>query len=109
MRKGRRPGARSLLQTALHAGLTANRRRGPDAPALRDAVNRIEQLVGQATVSTVLSKTGSLEGVMRQEAENLLADWNKKLLHATSRLIEQPEFHLAGAEEAIRRLHRPPG
>lgn len=90
--------------TGIHADLTKDKRRGPNAAALREAATKIEQLVGRATTSTVLNRPGSLEGALNQEAELMLADFNKKLLSATAQLIEQPEFHLAGAEEAIRQL-----
>ena len=89
---------------SIHAGLTKDRRRGPNAAALHEAAAKVEQLVGRATTSTVLNKPGTLEGVLNQEAEVMLADWNKKLLSATAQLIELPEFQLAGAEEANRQL-----
>ncbi len=88
----------------IHATLTKDKRRGPNAAALREAATKIEQLVGRATTSTVLNKPGTLEGVLSQEAEAMVADFNKKLLAATAQLIEQPDFHLAGAEEAIRQF-----
>jgi hypothetical protein len=92
---------------AIYTGLVGTDKRRPktpDAAALRDAMAKLEEQVGTASTTSVLSKTGQLEGVLHQETDAMLADWIKKLVPATTRLVEQPEFHLAGAEAAIRGL-----
>jgi serine/threonine protein kinase len=72
------------------------------APAVRDAVEKITGLLGKPTSSAVLYKPGTLEETIRSEGETLAEEWEKKILELTGRLIEQPEFLLPGAEEALR-------
>ena len=41
---------------------------------------------------------------LREASEALVADWGQKLAEMSVHLIEEPEFRLAGAEEAIRQV-----
>jgi hypothetical protein len=72
--------------------------------AVKETVAKVLKLLGQPIASTVLNTPGLIEDAIKQEAEAMQADWDKKLLGATALLVERPEFHLAGAEDAIRKL-----
>ncbi|MGE3807419.1 MAG: tubulin-like doman-containing protein, partial [Gemmataceae bacterium] len=73
------------------------------AEEVRTAKASIDKLLGQPTASSVLYQPGQLEETLRNEAEEVLRDlWEKKVLRGTGRLLDQPEFKLAGAEEALR-------
>ena len=77
---------------------------GIKAPAVREAVEKIDSLTGRPTSSTVLYKPGLLEDVLRAESDALAEEWERKLLDHTGKLIEDSGFLLPGAEEAIRQF-----
>lgn len=73
-------------------------------PAVREAVEKINGLVGRPTSSSVLYKPGILEETLRNEAEALTEEWEHKLLEHTGKLMEDAGFMLPGAEEALRQF-----
>jgi serine/threonine protein kinase len=73
-----------------------------DPNEFNQAVGKIYKMVGHPTPSQVGYTPGVLEETLRKEAEGLFGDWEEKARQLTMRLIEQPQFRLAGAEEAIR-------
>jgi hypothetical protein len=79
-------------------------RRDVDTTALRAAVARLEGLVGPASGAEGPRATGVLAEAVAKAAPVLAREWGMKLTQLAVCLIEQPEFRLAGAEEAIARL-----
>jgi serine/threonine protein kinase len=79
-------------------------RRIPDLdPALViEALDRLEQLVGRPDGNVVTRRPALLADALPAATEALVTHCEKHLAHLAVRLIEQPEFRLAGAEEAIR-------
>jgi hypothetical protein len=79
-------------------------RRIPDLdPALViEALDRLEQLVGRPDGNVVTRRPALLADALPAAADSLVTHCEKHLAHLAVRLIEQPEFRLAGAEEAIR-------
>src|SRR5262249_40244884 len=75
-----------------------------NAQAVKDAFAKIDRILGQPGAPSVLRAPGLLEDVVKQASDAMLDDWSKKLLATTAGLMELPEFHLAGAEEAIRQF-----
>jgi serine/threonine protein kinase len=73
-----------------------------DPNEFNQAVGKIYKMVGHPTPSQVGYTPGLLEETLRKEAEGLFGDWEEKVRYLTMRLIEHPQFRLAGAEEAIR-------
>jgi hypothetical protein len=73
-----------------------------DPNQFNQAVGKIYKMIGHPTPSQVGYTPGQLEETLRKEAEELFGDWEEKVRHLTMRLIEHPQFRLAGAEEAIR-------
>ncbi len=91
----------------LHA-LLADPGRRPSSPPpelevldLRDALRRLEQLVGKPS-EELSDSPRVLPKALHQAAEKLAAEWSQKLAEVAVRLIEEPTYRLAGAEEAIR-------
>ncbi|HEV3258950.1 MAG TPA: tubulin-like doman-containing protein [Gemmataceae bacterium] len=85
---------------------TADRARGAaaDVDAVTEAINQLEHLVGRPSELAVLNRPGVLEEMLAKEADAVVADWGDKLAKLTLPLVEQPQFRLAGAEEAIRQV-----
>lgn len=76
-----------------------------DANIAREAIGQIEKNLGQqGGSSSVLYKPGVLEEVLRQETDAMKKHWEQHLLQMTAKLLEQPDFRLSGAEEALRQL-----
>jgi serine/threonine protein kinase len=75
-----------------------------DPDALMATIAKLEEWTGQPSASTVLNKPGILEETVRAEAESAVTDGMRALNGLAVPLIEQPEFRLAGAERAARRL-----
>ena len=78
----------------------------PDvAPADAAAVlAELEGLLGKPSDESTPDAPGALVRRLREASEALVADWGQKLSEMSVRLIEEPEFRLAGAEEAIRQV-----
>jgi hypothetical protein len=74
-----------------------------DAAALSEALTRLEQIVGRPDADT-MSRPPRLVEALPEASAALVADWGKKLAVLAGQLIEQPEFRLAGAEEALRQF-----
>ena len=90
-------------------GRAATRPR-PDAPAEEPAPDaaavlaELEGLLGNPREEVAGDAVGALVRRLREASETLVADWGQKLSEMSVRLIEEPEFRLAGAEEAIRQV-----
>ncbi len=70
---------------------------------LAEALDRLEQIVGRPDEVHSAGPTPLQEGLDKQ-ANALVAAWGSKLAELAVRLIEQPDFRLAGAEEALRQV-----
>jgi hypothetical protein len=71
---------------------------------LAEALAGLEEVLGRPGDENAADPTGSLVQVIRSAADELVAAWGEKLAELPVRLIEKPEFRLAGAEEAVRQL-----
>jgi len=75
------------------------------APADAAAVlAELEGLLGKPSDESAPDAPGALVRRLREASEALVADWGQKLSEMSVHLIEEPEFRLAGAEEAIRQV-----
>ncbi len=75
-----------------------------DPNAFLEAIMKLDKIVGHPTPSQVGYTPGVLEETLRKEAEKLFDAWEEKVTRLTMRLIEQPQFRLAGADESIRQV-----
>jgi serine/threonine protein kinase len=85
------------------------RRKAPpaaDVPPeeLIDVLNQLEGLLGKPGDEATSDPTGTLVQTLRKIAEGVANHWGQKLSELPVQLIEEPEFRLAGAEEAVRLL-----
>lgn len=78
--------------------------RGIDPQQLAQALDEIETLVGKPQEDTPMEEPPQLIRLLREGSERLANEWSQKLAEVSVRLIEEPTFRLAGAEEAIRQL-----
>jgi hypothetical protein len=84
----------------------AKRGPDPDPDAVREAVGQLEQLVGsgQPPDAPGQGEPAFLESVMERAGEVITRKWGSRLVHLAASLVENPDFRLRGAEEALRRL-----
>jgi serine/threonine protein kinase len=74
-----------------------------DSEQVAEALNQIEKLIGRAR-DEQSQEEPQLMRCLRDAGEKLSNEWTQKLSEISVRLIEEPQFRLAGAEEAIRVL-----
>jgi serine/threonine protein kinase len=78
--------------------------RGLDPEQLAQALEQLEKLVGRPQEDHSQEDPPLVIRMLRDAAKELSAEWSQQLAEITVRLIEEPEYRLAGAEEAIRQL-----
>jgi hypothetical protein len=66
------------------------------------ALGRFEELIGRPDDEVASDGPGKLITLLRQAADDLTSQWGQKLAEMPVCLIEEPDYRLAGAEEAIR-------
>jgi serine/threonine protein kinase len=70
---------------------------------VQKVLQQVEELMGPMD-DVVAARTSSFGAPLHKAAETLVADWGVKLAQFAVRLIEQPRYRLAGAEEAVRQV-----
>ena len=73
---------------------------GPSA--IQETLKTLDGIVGQRAEIGCLQAPAVLEETLHHVAEAVVKNWQAKLDQLTVHLLEQPEFRLAGVEEAIR-------
>jgi hypothetical protein len=71
---------------------------------IAEALIRLEELLGDPAEDGLIEPRGTLVLHLHEAAEGLGQHWGQKLAELPVRLIEEPQFRLAGAEEAVRQL-----
>ncbi len=66
------------------------------------ALARFDELIGPADDDDARENPGVLGGLLKESAGLLTEEWGQKLAEMPARMIEEPDYRLAGAEEAIR-------
>ncbi len=74
------------------------------AEEIATALANIEGLVGRPNDEPGGEAPGMLTNLLREAAEKLTHEWGQKLAELPVRLIEEPRFRLAGAEESVRQV-----
>jgi eukaryotic-like serine/threonine-protein kinase len=87
---------RPFIDQASQADLETNQ--------IAEVLEQFEQLLGTPQDDGLSETPGSLVIALRQAADKLVQQWGQKLAELPVRLIEAPEFRLAGAEESIRQM-----
>ncbi len=78
--------------------------RGLDAEKLVGVLARLEELLGRPENDHSSDAPPQMIGLLRDACNRLAGEWSQKLAVLSVRLIEEPKFRLAGAEEAIRQI-----
>jgi serine/threonine protein kinase len=71
---------------------------------IAEVLEEFEQLLGKPQDDGLSEAPARLVAVLREAADKLVQQWGQKLAELPVRLIEAPEFRLAGAEEAVRQM-----
>ncbi len=69
-----------------------------------ELLEQFEQLLGNPRDDGLSETPARLVVALREAADKLVQQWGQKLAELPVRLIEAPEFRLAGAEEVIRQM-----
>ncbi len=77
-----------------------------DRETLVEAITAIDDILGLPTDSSVLHRPGVIDDALRTQTEVLTTEWQQKLEHFTVSLFENPDYRIAGAEEALRQCVR---
>jgi serine/threonine protein kinase len=78
---------------------------GPFLPEqLAKILDQLEELLGKPQDDGLSDTPARLVVALREAADKLVQQWEQKLAELPVRLIETPEFRLAGAEEALRQM-----
>ena len=72
---------------------------------MREVLQRLHELLGKPNEEAGTGRPGEVVEVVRQASEELMPRWGQKLSELVVKLIEAPEYRLAGAEEALRQLN----
>jgi serine/threonine protein kinase len=103
--------AAEALAATLAAPKTGSRKPVPlSIEALAEVLQRYETLLGRpesaddTNVGSQAPAVGTLTQALRESSEAIAVEWCQKLAEFPVRLIEQPAFRLAGAEEAVRQV-----
>jgi serine/threonine protein kinase len=71
---------------------------------IAQALAAVEALVGRPNDEPQAEEPGTLATLLRESADKLTQEWAQKLAEMPVRLIEDPRFRLAGAEESVRQV-----
>jgi hypothetical protein len=71
---------------------------------LADALKRLEEVLGTPPEDNAPEPRGSLVQLLREVGADLRSRWGQKVAEIPVQLIEEPDFRLAGAEEAVRQM-----
>jgi hypothetical protein len=69
-----------------------------------DALKALDNLLGRPGQDVGSTPIGRIPEALSEASSVLVAKWGGKLVAMVVRLIEEPEYRLAGAEEAIRQI-----
>jgi serine/threonine protein kinase len=76
----------------------------PDAAVVADVLARLEEQVGRPGEETLAEQPYRFRELLRDAGDRIVAQWDRGVGEMMVRLIESPQFRLAGAEEALREM-----
>jgi hypothetical protein len=98
----------SIIASALQPILADNDEAGKQADLapeiVIDAIKAIDALLGRPGQDVLSPQAGRVAEALNEASSVLVAEWGQKLAALVVRLIEEPEYRLAGAEESIRQI-----
>lgn len=97
---------RGLVEPFLqrHAAHRKNAEAAFPPEEIAELLDQFEQLLGSPRDDGLSETPARLVDAIGEAADKLVQEWGQKLAELPVRLMEAPEFRLAGAEEAIRQM-----
>jgi serine/threonine protein kinase len=97
---------RTLLEPLLarHGDQRKNAEAAFPPEEIVELLAQFEQLLGKAEDDGLSETPATLPTMLSEAANKLVHEWGQKLAELPVRLIEAPDFRLAGAEEVIRQM-----
>ncbi|MFL5241474.1 MAG: tubulin-like doman-containing protein [Gemmataceae bacterium] len=89
---------------AIMAPLASRKTSEFDLDGVDQTLRQLQDLLGRPEEATLASKPATLEGSLSAASEVIVNEWGQRITELVIRLIEQPGYRLAGAEEAIRQI-----
>jgi hypothetical protein len=89
---------------ALVAPITQAREPVVELAAAEEALADLAKYLGPPLEETVSNQAGVAEVTLAEASETLVNEWGQRLSEIIVKLIEEPAYRLAGAEEAIRQV-----
>lgn len=80
--------------------------REPDAALLGPALTQLERVLGPPEGQEVMGQSAVLAEALKSAIESIVSAWGQRVAEFAVSLIEEPQFRLAGAEEAVRQIVR---
>jgi serine/threonine protein kinase len=98
--------AEVLQDVAARAAPTGRRGAAPELSPeeLADVLRRFGELLGKPEDNALPEPSGKVVQALCQIGQSLVNLWGQKLAELPVHLIEEPDFRLAGAEEAVRQV-----
>jgi serine/threonine protein kinase len=98
----------AILNQAIHgseSGEAKNSTPPPMAPErVIDVLKDLDRLLGRPEQDALSSQAGQIPAALVEASDVLVGRWIKVLTALVTRLVEEPEYRLAGAEESVRQL-----
>jgi hypothetical protein len=88
----------------LFARFTSSKEPTLDLAAVDETIQQLEKILGQPIEDSMATQPGSIEEALAKASEELVEKWGNYLTKLSVKLIEEPAYRLAGAEEAIRQV-----
>jgi hypothetical protein len=76
----------------------------PEPAKVRRTLHAIEDVVGPPPGEEVMGEAAQLPELLREAAREMIAERGQDVAEVVVGFIEQPQYRLAGAEEAVRRI-----
>src|SRR5262249_21899664 len=69
-----------------------------------DVLRELDQLLGRADVDALNQQGGRIPEALNEASEVLVGQWGQRLTELVVHLVDEPDYRLAGAEEAMRQI-----
>ena len=92
------------LFTAISAPVLNRKGQELDLDAVDLMLRQLQDVIGRPEEETLASRPVIVEEALGATSETTVNSWGQKMTEMVVRLIEQPGYRLAGAEEAIRQI-----
>jgi serine/threonine protein kinase len=89
---------------AVVAPVTQAKDQAVDLAVVEQGLGELAKYLGSPLEETLSSPPGQVEEILAVASEAVIREWGQRLTELIVKLIEEPAYRLAGAEEAIRQV-----